>query len=249
MKYSNSSSDSMQDKLFICSYPNCGKKFKTKFSMCRHNLVHSQEKNFSCKYCGKKFALYQYLKEHTNTHTSEKPYVCGVSGCKERFSQTGKLSLHRRTHPEYKLKKYHPNSEYNKQKNSESHSSSSIQSPQVKKPRKKVPEQKVITRREEPTKKQKNSKESNNPPSMSFGHNLDTNALQTSATKESVDANLMVAMNLDDPYIRYLAYLPYSTISTIRPVLPLPRKMGGKNVELKHYIPLNLFELVVKCAN
>eukprot|EP00826_Nyctotherus_ovalis_P059705 TRINITY_DN832_c0_g1_i4.p1 TRINITY_DN832_c0_g1~~TRINITY_DN832_c0_g1_i4.p1 ORF type:complete len:154 (-),score=25.43 TRINITY_DN832_c0_g1_i4:53-514(-) len=54
-------------------------------------------------------------KEHRNTHTSEKPYVCGVSGCQERFSQTGKLSLHRRTHPEYKLKQYHSSSSCNKE--------------------------------------------------------------------------------------------------------------------------------------
>ena len=102
------------EKTFVCSFPDCGKRFRTKFSLSRHDLLHSQEKNFICEFCNKKFALLQYLKEHRSTHTSEKPYVCGVSGCQERFSQTGKLSLHRRTHPEYKLKKYHSSSSYNK---------------------------------------------------------------------------------------------------------------------------------------
>ncbi len=41
------------------------------------------------------------------THTGECPYVCGVNGCQLRFKQNGKLSLHRRTHPEYALKHYH----------------------------------------------------------------------------------------------------------------------------------------------
>jgi len=114
MKHSGLTASKGGDKLFVCDFPGCDKRFKTKFSLCRHNLVHSQEKNYTCDFCGKKFALLQYLKEHTNTHTAEKPYVCGVAGCQERFSQTGKLSLHRRTHPEYKLKKYHSNSAYNK---------------------------------------------------------------------------------------------------------------------------------------
>lgn len=242
-------SDDSQDKLFICPFPRCGKRFKTKFSMCRHNLVHSQEKNYSCKYCGKKFALYQYLKEHTNTHTSEKPYVCGVSGCQERFSQTGKLSLHRRTHPEYKLKKYHANSEYNKakQRSSESHSSSSAKSPRPKRASRKTAE----TRKDgQPRKEKVNVEEEYNaPPSIYFGHSHDNIGLQTSATREPVELNVTMPLNLEDPFVRYLTYLPYTSVSTVRPVLPVPRKMEGRKCAVRHCIPLNLFELLSKSAN
>ena len=91
---------------FVCSFPGCGRLFKTKFSMKRHSFVHNEDKKYVCKYCGKRFALPQYLREHAYTHTKDKPYVCGVSGCRERFRQAGKLSLHRRTHPEYQLKQY-----------------------------------------------------------------------------------------------------------------------------------------------
>lgn len=94
-------------KSFICPLPDCGKPFKTKFSLNRHSLVHDAEKRCVCPVCSKKFTLPQNLKEHMNTHTQEKPFVCGVGGCKQRFRQSGKLSLHRRTHPEYKMKKYH----------------------------------------------------------------------------------------------------------------------------------------------
>ena len=93
-------------KQFTCPFPNCGRLFRTKFSMKRHSLIHSQNKQYICKHCGKKFALPQYLKEHIYTHTQDKPYVCGVAGCEKRFRQAGKLSLHRRTHKEYALKQY-----------------------------------------------------------------------------------------------------------------------------------------------
>lgn len=57
--------------------------------------------------CFSKFISYlRYLKEHIYVHTKDKPYVCGIGDCKKRFRQAGKLSLHRRTHKEYPLKRY-----------------------------------------------------------------------------------------------------------------------------------------------
>lgn len=91
---------------YMCSFPNCGRVFKTNFSMKRHMLIHNPDKNYICAHCGKKFVLSQYLKEHIYTHTKDKPYICGVAGCNKKFRQAGKLSLHRRTHKEYTLK-YH----------------------------------------------------------------------------------------------------------------------------------------------
>jgi hypothetical protein len=96
----------VEEAVYQCTREDCGKLFKTKFSLKRHMLIHSQQKEHECPHCGKKFSLPQYMREHMFTHTKEKPYVCGVAGCPERFRQAGKLSLHRRTHPEYNLKKY-----------------------------------------------------------------------------------------------------------------------------------------------
>lgn len=82
------------------------KKFTTKFSLTRHQFIHSNVKKFTWKYCPKKFALKQYLKEHEWIHTDDRPFVWGVGGCQMRFRQRGKLSLHRRKHKGYKMKEY-----------------------------------------------------------------------------------------------------------------------------------------------
>ena len=92
-------------EVFECA--SCNKVFTSKFSLSRHQLIHSNEKAYKCRFCGKGFALNQYRKEHECIHTGEKPYVCGVNGCQERFRQRGKLSLHRRRHEGYQIKKYH----------------------------------------------------------------------------------------------------------------------------------------------
>ena len=96
----------LEETIYPCAYPECGKLFKSRFALKRHSLVHSKEKLHTCECCGKHFALPQYLREHMNTHTKDTPYVCGVGGCEKRFRQAGKLSLHRRTHAEYQLKHY-----------------------------------------------------------------------------------------------------------------------------------------------
>lgn len=98
--------DKQRTELFVCPYEGCDRMFKAQFSMNRHLVVHSQVKSHKCRFCGKGFTLPQYLREHEYTHTKELPYICGVSGCVRRFRQAGKLSLHRRTHPEYTTKKY-----------------------------------------------------------------------------------------------------------------------------------------------
>lgn len=91
---------------FPCPWPGCGRLFRAQFSLNRHMVLHTDAKKYTCKVCQRTFSLPQYLREHEYTHSKEMPYVCGVAGCIMRFRQAGKLSLHRRTHPEYKPKKY-----------------------------------------------------------------------------------------------------------------------------------------------
>ena len=109
----------VEQSIFQCPFPNCSKQFKTKFALKRHSLIHSQERGHKCSKCGKLFSLPQYLREHMNTHTKDKPYICGVGGCQEKFRQAGKLSIHRRTHPEYTVKKYKYNLNPKKRKTEE----------------------------------------------------------------------------------------------------------------------------------
>ena len=77
-------------------------------------LIHTQPHRFTCNYCDRSFILAQYLREHQYVHTKELPYVCGINGCNMRFRQAGKLSMHRKSHPEYSVKKY--NYELNKKR-------------------------------------------------------------------------------------------------------------------------------------
>lgn len=93
-------------RTFTCEYPGCGQAFRTKFSCKRHSLTHTKEKPHTCEECGKKFSLMQHLKEHSYRHSKQKPYVCGVRGCSQSFRHASELSLHRRTHADYKLRKY-----------------------------------------------------------------------------------------------------------------------------------------------
>lgn len=93
-------------KIFVCSYEGCGRRFRARFSFNRHLVIHTGAREFICYYCGKAFSLPQYLREHQYRHTNEQPYLCGIGGCTKRFRQAGKLSLHRKTHPEYVTKRY-----------------------------------------------------------------------------------------------------------------------------------------------
>eukprot|EP00826_Nyctotherus_ovalis_P037841 TRINITY_DN348_c0_g2_i3.p1 TRINITY_DN348_c0_g2~~TRINITY_DN348_c0_g2_i3.p1 ORF type:complete len:260 (+),score=76.65 TRINITY_DN348_c0_g2_i3:50-781(+) len=104
---SNQSSHSPKNSLFACKHPGCNKVFAAKFSWNRHKCVHCNFKPFSCEYCGKKFSLAQNLKEHSYSHTKERPYICGIASCTRSFRHPSELSLHRRVHPQYKLRKYH----------------------------------------------------------------------------------------------------------------------------------------------
>ncbi len=99
-------SQQKQTQTFACPWEGCGRLFRAQFSLNRHMLLHTETKKYACRFCDRKFSLPQYLREHEYTHTKELPYECGVAGCKLRFRQAGKLSLHRRTHPEYLPMKY-----------------------------------------------------------------------------------------------------------------------------------------------
>lgn len=78
------------EKPFSCEI--CQKSFRQESSFRRHKLIHADVKPYSCKYCFKKIRHETALKEHERIHTGETPYSCPI--CNKTFRQQGALKYH-----------------------------------------------------------------------------------------------------------------------------------------------------------
>ncbi|XP_005460630.2 zinc finger protein 570-like [Oreochromis niloticus] len=90
---SQSNSDTGKESL-TCNL--CGKSFKNKYNMTRHQRIHTGEKPYSCETCGKKFGMSSILKGHLITHTGEKPYSCKI--CGKTYTRSSGVTVHMRMH-------------------------------------------------------------------------------------------------------------------------------------------------------
>ncbi|XP_028270591.1 zinc finger protein 394-like isoform X2 [Parambassis ranga] len=89
-------SSTTNKKSLKCEF--CGKVFKDRSKIVRHQRIHTGEKPYSCNICGKRFNQSSTLKVHKRIHTGERPYSCEF--CEHRFADTSTMRRHLRTHTE-----------------------------------------------------------------------------------------------------------------------------------------------------
>ena len=93
----------LQDKKCHCTYPKCGRKYKTKAGLNHHyNYRHKQKSSKAtidkCVICKKTFQKSKYLKEHMKAHKEDLPFECDV--CGEWFKwHSGHLNHMKAKHP------------------------------------------------------------------------------------------------------------------------------------------------------
>ncbi|KIW11050.1 hypothetical protein PV08_10349 [Exophiala spinifera] len=80
------------DNKWVCTYPQCDKRFGRKENIKSHVQTHLGDRQFRCDHCGKCFVRGHDLKRHAKIHTGNKPYPCA---CGNSFARHDALTRHR----------------------------------------------------------------------------------------------------------------------------------------------------------
>ena len=82
------------EKPYTCKY--CNKSFSTSSTCKQHERTHTGDKPYTCKHLNKCFRRLEYYKQHEGTHTGEKPYTCKY--CNSGFALTRLQETWRNSH-------------------------------------------------------------------------------------------------------------------------------------------------------
>ena len=79
-----------------CFWPKC--QFTTPYEchLKRHQMIHTNEKNYECNECQKQFRILSIFKDHQLIHSNERHFVCDWSECGKRFKRASDLNKHKR---------------------------------------------------------------------------------------------------------------------------------------------------------
>ncbi|KAK9405960.1 zinc finger protein 93-like [Crotalus adamanteus] len=83
-----------------CTY--CGKGFKTKSTLGRHQQIHIKGKPYKCSICGKAFVYWYTLAHHQEIHLEDQLYQHKCSFCTKAFRTPSALRRHQQLHKEGK---------------------------------------------------------------------------------------------------------------------------------------------------
>lgn len=80
-----------KDKIFTCTYKNCGKKFTRRYNVRSHIQTHLSDRPFGCSYCPKKFVRQHDLNRHIKGHLEARHCQCS---CGKEFTRLDAMRKH-----------------------------------------------------------------------------------------------------------------------------------------------------------
>lgn len=84
-------------QLFPCPYPECNKSFTKSINVQAHvKSIHHKQRDSQCDVCGKVCSTKGALKEHQITHSDQYPFACKF--CFKKFKNLPRLKTHEDIH-------------------------------------------------------------------------------------------------------------------------------------------------------